>query len=229
MSEVGIKKDVAVSLFISCGLSVIKGFKYTVNYDSLETSFPIPNQFDIFNPVIDKPSFLEAFFIVNFTSDIFNYTVFVIICLIIHIFMVLKLRAVLEEKKKSLVFLNVLDLFINVNDFREQNRDSEKVISRGIKVIILYTVINFLFKIPSIFLPTVNLYAQFYNKKEIRLYEKPEFKEFYMWLINSGFFVMFEDLLNLLFFFTISIQLFVYRRFDDFLFKGDCKNKPLEK
>jgi len=91
MSEVVIKKYVGVSLFISCGLSVIKGFKYTVNYEADEDKFPISNEYDIFNPYIDKSLFLEAYLIVNSISDIINYIVYVIICFVIDIFMVVKL------------------------------------------------------------------------------------------------------------------------------------------
>jgi len=217
MSEVGIKKYVAVSLFISCGLSVIKGFKYSVNYDGDEISFPISNEFDIIDLFFIKPSFLEAFFIVNFLFDILNYMVFVIFCSILDIFMVVKLRAFLNDtKNKSKAFLNVLDLFINVQDLSlnsQQNKDLE-VLNKVIKMVVINTVINFFIKVPISFLPTVNLYGQFYNKKEIRLFEKPGFREFYLSLIYSGSFQMIESLSDLLYCFSISIQLFIYKHFD---------------
>jgi len=208
MSEVGIKKYLGVSLFISIGLSVIKFFKYTVNYEADETNFPLSNEYDIFNYYIDKPSFLEAYLIVNSISDILNYIVYVIICLIIDIFMVVKLRSVLEDKKlKSKVLKNS-----SLNN--QQNKDSEEAISKAIKMVILNTAINLLFKIPISILPTLNVYAQFYFKKKNFLYEKPAFEEFYFWLIDSGSFGMIEDLSDLLNCFSISIQFFIYKRFD---------------
>jgi len=209
MSEVGIKKYVGVSLFISIGLSVIKGFKYTVNYDSDESSFPIPNQFDIFNSYIHKLAFLEAFLIGNSISDILNYIVNLIICLIIDIFMVAKLRAVLEEKNAKSKTLKLSSASKN-----QKNKDSDEAKSKAIKMVIINTAINLFLKIPISILPILNVYAQFYTKGNNALYEKPAFKEFYMWLINSGSFVMIEDLSDLFYCFTISIQLFIYRSFD---------------
>jgi len=217
MSEVGIKKYVVFSLLISIGLSVIKGFKYSINYDGSEIKFPISNEFDIINYDIKKPSFFEAFFIVNFIFDILNYMILVIICSIIDIYMVVKLRAFLEDKNKSKAFLNILDLFLNVKDLpltRQQNKDWEERISKTIKIVVINTLINFVFRVPITFLPTVDVYAQFYFKKEISLIEKPLFKEFYLWLIYSGSFLILEDLLDLLYCFSISIQFFIYRHFD---------------
>jgi len=208
MSEVGIKKYVAVSLFISCGLSVIKGFKYTVNYEGDMKSFPISNEFDIFNYLIDKLSYLDAFFIVNSISDIFNYIVNLIICLIIDIFMVVKLRAVLNEKKSKSKTLKVS------SSNSQKNTDSKEAISKANKLVAINTSINLLFKIPISFLPILNVYALFYSKNENSFFENPEFKKFYFWLIDSGCFEMIEDLSDLLYCFSISIQIFIYRHFD---------------
>jgi len=52
----------------------------------------------------------------------------VIICSILEIYMVVKFGAFLEDKNKSKAFLNVLDLFINVQDLplnRQQNKNWE--------------------------------------------------------------------------------------------------------
>jgi len=209
MSEVGIKKYVAISLFISGGLSVIKGFKYTVNYEGDESSFPISNEFDIFNKYIVKLSLLNAFYIVNSISDILNYIASVIICLIIDIFMVVKLRAVLNEKKSKSKTLNMI-----ISSNSQKNTDSDEAISKAIKMVVINTVINLLFKIPIAFLPTLNVYALFYNKNKISHFEKPAFKEFYFWLIYSGSFAMIEDLFDFLYCCSIFIQMFIYRHFD---------------
>jgi len=208
MSEIGIKKYVAVSLLISIGLSVIKFFKFTVNYDGYERSFPIPNELNVFNFKESKTSLRDAFFIINSISDIFNYIVYVIICLIIDIFMVIKLRTVLNEKKAKSKSLKTS------SSNSQQNKDSEEAISKAIKMVVINTAINLFFKIPISFLPTLNVYAEFYSKKESSFYEKPAFKEFYIWLIDSGSFTMIEDLSELLYCISISIQLYIYRRFD---------------
>jgi len=205
MSTVGIKKYVGVSLFISCGLSVIKGFKYTVNYEGDEKSFPIPNEFDIFNHHVNKPTFLDGFFIVNSLFDILNYVVSMIICMIIDIVMVVKLRTVLEEKKAKSKKLKTSS---------QQNKEYDEAVNKAIKMVVINTAINLLFKIPIAFLPTLSVYAQFYRKNENFLYEKPKFKEFYILLVKSGSYVMFDNLSDLFFCFSISIQFFIYRCFD---------------
>jgi len=184
---------------------VIKGFKYTVNYEGDEKSFSIPNEFDIFNHHVNKRSFLDGFFIVNSLFDIINYVVSMIICMIIDIVMVVKLRAVLEEKKAKSKKLKTSS---------QQNKEYDEAVNKAIKMVVINTAINILFKIPIAFLPTLNAYAQFYRKNENSLYEKPEFKEFYIHLVNSGSYVMLDHLSDLFFCFSISIQFFIYRRFD---------------
>jgi len=224
MSEVGIKKYIAISLFISCGLSVIKGFKYSINYEGDEKSFPIPNDNDIFNSYIEKPAFLDAFFIINSISDILNYIVYVIICFIVDIYMIIKLRAVLEEKTKKSKTLKV-----SSTNSQKNQEESEEAISKAIKMVVINTAINLLFKIPISFLPILNTYAQFYRKNVMLLFEKPIFKEFYVSIINSGFYAMIEDLSDFLYCFSISIQFFIYLRFDTKFINGFNLLFPKEK
>jgi len=93
-------------------------------------------------------------------------------------------------------------------------------------MVVINTAVNILFKIPISVNPSLNLYLQFYWKNKTLAFEKPGFKEFYMWLIYSGSFMMIEDFLDFMYCLSISIQFFIYRRFDtkfrngfDILFK----------
>ena len=78
ISEVGIKKYIEVSLFISCLFSWIKYFKYDVNYIYPYLSFPISNEINIIG--FFSNTFNDFYYIYNSISDLVNYLVFVLIC-----------------------------------------------------------------------------------------------------------------------------------------------------
>jgi hypothetical protein len=82
-SELGIKVFIGVTLLIGSSLSWIKGFKYKVNYFFPFVNYPMSTELDI--SMIDSNAFNDAYFTINCICDLFNYVVFVIICVIISI------------------------------------------------------------------------------------------------------------------------------------------------
>ena len=73
-SKLAIKKYIALTFFISCIFSWIKGFKYQVNYfEYSDDNFPIWNDM--------KGEFQDFYFIFNFICDLANYFVLFMICL----------------------------------------------------------------------------------------------------------------------------------------------------
>jgi hypothetical protein len=83
VSEVGFKKYVLFALLISSSLSWIKFFKYEVNYFYPDASFPLSNEMNIISQEVMP--FNDFYFIYNSISDLLNYLVFVVICVIIDI------------------------------------------------------------------------------------------------------------------------------------------------
>ena len=111
ISELDIRVYYLVTFLISFSLSWIKYFKYQVNNFEPNLNYPISNEWDIITLLFTKNSFNtdkytsykipdRLYFIYNSISDLINYVIFVIICLIIDIFMVVRLKQTLDEKLK---------------------------------------------------------------------------------------------------------------------------------
>ena len=111
------------------------------------------NEMDI--SIGDSNRFYDFTF--NSISEIVNHLVFVIICIIIDICLVVQLRRTLDEKsiKSALINQN-----INKNKKSREQRSSEK----AIKMVVLNSSIEIIFKIPVCFIPLLNMCAQFYYK-----------------------------------------------------------------
>ena len=202
MSEVGIKKYIGVTFIISSFLSWIKGFKYEVNYLYPNSNFPMSNELSII--VNEEKTFNDVYFIINVISDLVNYLVFVVICIIIDICMVVQLRRILEEKLKKSLSLNQKQ---NVS----KTTECEEIVNKAIKMVVLNSVIGIFFKLPVSFLPLLNVFADFFFKKLESYYL---FIEFYSALIDSGFYALIQDMSHFFFTLALSIQLFIYYRFD---------------
>ena len=88
VSDMPIKMYIAVTIIISAGLSVMKYFKYEVNYEYPFMNYPISNEWDIMDVNRKKSHvFDDAYYIVNSISDIINYILFVLVTLFIDIYM----------------------------------------------------------------------------------------------------------------------------------------------
>ena len=107
MSEFGIKKYIGVTVFISAIFSWIIGFKYEINYFYPDSNFPMSNEMDIrWYYKSNNTVFNNFYFTFSSISDLVNYLVFVVICIIIDICMVVQLRRTLQEKSiKSAVMI----------------------------------------------------------------------------------------------------------------------------
>lgn len=94
MSDVGLKKYLAVTLFISCGLSSVKYFKYDINYYHPESSYPISNELDL--------TAISWTMVSNDDFITINYVIFEILNIIVDIYLVVTLRRTLNEKAQKL-------------------------------------------------------------------------------------------------------------------------------
>ena len=212
MCDLGIKKYIVFSLFISAGLSAMKFFKYEINYDNPTMNYPISNEWDIFQVNEKKfQIFDDAFFIVNTISDIINYFLFVLICIIIDIYMVVKLRNALADKMQKIERLYTDSNKSKLESTQKENEDAE---NKAIQMVVINTAIGLLFKMPVSIIPIINVYAEFYFKKSENVSSHPAFGQFYSSLFHNGFYSQISDLADFLFVISISIQFFIYIRFD---------------
>ena len=218
MSELAVKKYIGVSIFISISLSWIKGFKYEVNYFHPFLNFPISNEMDI-NIQIDATQnrFFDFYIIFNLISDLVNYFVFVVICIVIDICMVVQLRRTLEEKMKKSESLNQ-------KQKEARKAEYDEAVNKATKMVVLNSIIGIFFKIPVLFIPSLNLCFQFYFHYKFQynfqsnisyyVYYHPSFYNFYTMLLDHGFYTLFQDISYLFYTISLSIQLFIYIRFD---------------
>lgn len=154
-----------------------------------------------------SPNFDNFFFIYNSIVDLVNYVVFVVICAIIDISMVVQLRRVLEDKSKKSESMNQ-----KLNEAKKAEND--EVVNTAIKMVVLNSFIGIFFKLPLVFIPIINTYAVFYYKDSYYQYFHPYFGEFYILIYDSGAYYFIQDVSYLLYNISLSIQVFIYNRFD---------------
>jgi len=143
--------------------------------------------------------------------------------------MVVKLRQVLNDKTKK--GHTLISLVVESNE--KKKKEYEDIISKAIKMVIINTAVGIFLKFPTSILPIINVYAEFYYKNEKNHIIKPDFEEFYSSLIESGFYSLIPDLSDFLYTISMSIQLFIFYRFDkkfksgfDKIIFSSKENKP---
>src|SRR5262249_45348906 len=142
MFELKIKTYLTFASILSVGLSSVKYFKYRINYENDDQSFPISNEVDL-SIIYDNKKSLESYFyfVVNCIVDLFNYVVFVCMCLSIDVFLAVKLRNVLREKISKLKSVNAQNIESKIGE-------CEEAIHQNVKMVVLNTTIGLLFKLP---------------------------------------------------------------------------------
>lgn len=202
MSDLGIKKYIGATIFISILLSWMKYFNFEVNYNYSHLNYPIPNEYDILQTI--ATTFSHAYFISNSISDLINYLVFVLISFVIDLCMIVQLRRTLEERANKCL--------TSANKKQQVENENEEAVNNAIKMVVINTAIGILFKLPVSFIPLLNSIGVVYFT-EVETYHSL-FYSFYSTLIDTGSFGFILDLTNLLYTVSFSIQIFVYNRFD---------------
>ena len=208
MSEIGIKKYVSISLFISLILSAIKFFSYRINYGMIEYSYPMNYDFESSTDFISVSAY-KSYFIINFISDFLNYVVFLLIHLSLDIGMVIKLRKTLNDR---------LEKSIEYNSKEQQEKkqtENESVLNNAISMVILNTVVGVLLKFPTCVYSLVFMNFIIKNKEASNLSNNPRLAFFMQHFCEDFYFCdMFFTLTDFLYLLYISIQVFFYIRFD---------------
>ena len=194
MSDLGIKKYIGVTLFISIGLSVIKFFEYRINKGSTLNDYPFFHEFvQQYLESQDRP-FLIIF---AFISDLLNYLVFFIVNLAIDIGMIVKLRQTLNEK------LEKSKEYSSKNQQEKNRKENENAFNNARSMVIWNTSLNILFKMPAISSTIIYLYLRTVKMNICS-------SNCTVNNINS-FLLKFTDFLYFLY---ISIQFFFYIHYD---------------
>jgi len=216
ISTVSIKTYLFVTTLISIGLSVVKGFRYNVNYDHSELNYPIRFETDF---LADSSRQREAYFIANSICDILNYIVFLSVNLAIDVFMLVRLRRTLNEKSNRFEERNTTNKVENKKENKNEtqnkkNKEKNDPINKALKMVILNTTLGIVFKIPLSIMSIMNPIAKFYFKNSKFSQSNPQLDWFFGYLYNSGLSNVIPDVADLLYTILISIQFFIYIHFD---------------
>lgn len=204
MSKMRIKRYLLVTGIISLGLSVVKGFKYHINYVYQTLDYPFSNENDI---KYDQHNWTDYFyFIVDLISDSVNYVLFVIINLSIDVYMLFRLKMTLNEKKKRF-------------DERDKKMEKKKqemneAMNNAIKMVMVNSTLNFCLKLPLVIIPFQNVIMAYYYKNFGKSHSNYSYDLFLKNLIYTDFLNLIANMSEWLFSVLISIQLFVYLKFD---------------
>lgn len=215
MVKMRAKKYVTVMLFVCLMFSIVKGFKYVINHDQPEANYPISNEWDIFSSDFTKSGLRDAYFVLNTINDLINNIVFVFVCSGIDIFMVVRFRRTLDEKLKKSESMGHGQKKGGPGDKLDQKRNEfDEAVAKAIKMVVISTSVNLLLKLPLSVVPVINTYAEFYYKDQTKKFVSPTFGRFYSRLFDSGSYEFTIDLADFLFLVSISIQFFIYKKFD---------------
>ncbi len=105
IAKVKMSLYIKVLLLISIIFSWEKYFKYELNFEQGESSYPMSNELDIFTFFVEKSPILDFYFIFSAISDLFNYILFVLVCMTIDI-------VIIDIDYRSLLTLQIFDIFI---------------------------------------------------------------------------------------------------------------------
>ena len=98
--------------------------------------------------------------------------------------------------------------------FEKKKSELEDTMNKSIRMVVLNTTIGLLIKLPLIFLPLVNTIAEFFYKNIKMRSKNPSFDRFYTQLFDTNSYSLIQDSTELLFLISLSIQYFIYKKFD---------------
>ena len=118
-----------------------------------------------------------------------------------------QLRKTLDERMKK-------SESMNQKQKESKKAENEVVVNKAIKMVVINSFIGICFKAPIILIHFLNMFAIFYFKENFRHYYNLKFFEIYSFLIDSGYYFLIHDIFNLFYTLSLSIQMFIYNRFD---------------
>lgn len=148
------------------------------------------------------------YFVANIISDLLNYVVFVLVNLIIDIYMLVQLRKTLSDK------LTRLNEISDKKVSMKKSLELEETMNNAIRMVVINSLLNLAFKLPLAFIPMVNAIAAFYYQSQSFLNGNFAFDTFLGKFRECNLYYLILDLADWLVTLLISIQMFVFVRFD---------------
>ena len=127
--------------------------------------------------------------------------------------MVVQLRRILNEKTiKSSELMSQ-----NPKQNEVKAAENEAAVNKAIKTVVLNSAIGILFKVPVCIIPLLNVYTEFFYKYRYDRYNRYSHSYFgyiYPIFIKTEFHSVIQCGSNLLYSLSLTIQMFIYNRFD---------------
>lgn len=211
VSKASVRKYLAITCLISLGLSVVKSFKYRVNYEHEERNYPFSIEAHLW---VTTTLFQNVFFVVNTISDLLNYFVFLFLHLAIDVYMLVRLRATLNEKLARFGANSAATNNQQAAAARKQQEILEAK-SNATRMVVINSTLNILFKLPLTLMPTINLvtaYIYIHRKRTGASVE--DINRFTSNMFRTGCMYLITDVSDWLLTILVSVQFFIYVRFD---------------
>lgn len=203
ITNANMKTYVTVSGLISVALSIVKAFKYRVNYDHAELNYPFVIESDLSQ---DRGWRRDAYLVTNAISDMLNYVVFVLVNVGIDAYMLVRLRRTLNEK---------LSRFEDEQKNNKTQGEVTKAMNNAIRMVVANSAFNFCLKFPLVFMSLQNVIAVFYYKSDgFQNGLNTQFDAYFYILINIDFVNLIPQMAEFFYNLLIAVQLFVLMRFD---------------
>lgn len=229
MSNMKIRKYLSVTSIISISLSVVKGFKYRINYDHSELNYPYLADTDIQN--IKRNWTNDLYTISNFISDTLNYVLFVLVNLIVDVYMLVRLRQTLNQKlywfrsesgggDGSNNGPNDASSSKHTKIDNQKEKDINEAMNNAIRMVSINSILNLIFKLIFVYNPIQNVITAFYYKTAAAQSSNLAFDTYIRINNEIDLEYLIEDMSEWLYNVLISIQFFIYLKFDKKLKSG---------
>ena len=204
MSTISLKRFLLYCFIISVLTSIVKIFKYQLNFDYPAYEYPVRFTREI--TFIFNVAKSQVYLIADFLCDFIISFVYVILQLIVDIGLAYRLKKTLESKMTS----------GQTQKQKEQlKKKNNSAINRAIVMVILNATLNITLKAPTTLIPIYDMISfkfQEFRSSSMKLHPLTYFHVFFCGTL--GFCTALEELAKLLFLISLTLNIFFFYNFD---------------
>ena len=204
ISELSMKKFISISLIFSVSFCFVKIFKYNLNLENPNFTFPIIfYDFPFFRY---HPTLYQVFLIFNMICDFINCVLLVIVQLIVDICLVVQLKRTLASKMET-----------SSKDKKKQDKENEEkklAVKKAVLMVILNASFNLLLKSPTAIQSIYDLADGFARIKPDNPLSIIILQFYEVYCIDLRFCLFFDELVIFLYLFSLCLNLVFFYKFD---------------
>lgn len=215
VSDLSPKSYLTFSIILSALFSIIKGFRFKINYILPNETYPVLFHHDhrLYSQSRSL-TYVSLIYAFNSVYDVVNYLLFTIVHICFDLFLFNKVRITLNEKETKFKS--------DTKATREKKKkENEEIKRRVLTMVILCAFVNLIGKVPISIVSLndvrllVNLNFKFFGANDS--WAREHFTAFYsmksICYLSDGC-LLFQDFGNFLYCISISLNLFFFYRFD---------------